>query len=308
MNDLVKPSKPQTSVDLPKGSAEPIVPRILSITNGDGTPIPPDGTTTNGHLTIVGEATPNQQVEVLTDGFPEVDPYDVDADGHFTAHQLNQKRGRHRYIARASDGQESAAWTVDVDVSATTMINWVVDPNGYLVESGQHTFYDELTLHGRGTPNKITEIVNNGTVVKVVENDQYGVWNTTLKDLGTGTQHFISREPNGQQSAIWRVLIKQSAPISIQFVFGNESFQLIGNQETTTDKSVVLVGTANPGETGWIVDYERDLERFTANENGLYFVKINGLKDNHVHTFRVKSDKGRLSAPWAIRVVSSKLR
>ncbi|MBF6034767.1 hypothetical protein H8F23_16075 [Pseudomonas sp. P155] len=308
MNDLVTPSKHRTSVAQPSGSTKRVAPIILSITNGDDISIPPDGTTTNGDLSFVGSAAPNQLAVMLDYGIPAHPSVTVDERGHFSALLLDQAPGNHAYSVRTSDGQLSAPWTVKVDVSETVSIDSVYDPAGRLVGKGETTFQNELNFIGKGAPGKVVELVNNGTVLSLLNVGTDGHWSAKIKDLKTGTQNFIARETNGQQSSPWRVLIKQPAPISIQFVLGNESFQLIGNQETTSDRSVTLVGTATPGETGWIVDYQRDLVPFAANEHGVYCATIEDLEENWVHTFRLRSDLGRLSTPWAIRVVSSKLR
>ncbi|WP_095113269.1 hypothetical protein [Pseudomonas sp. Irchel 3H7] len=308
MNDLVTPSKHRTSVELSSGSTELVAPRILSITNGDDISIPPDGTTTNGNLSFFGSAEPNQLAVMLDNGIPAHHLVTVDERGDFSALLLDQARGIHAYSVATSDGQVSATWTVEVDVSEKVSIDSVYDAAGRHVGNGETTFQNELNFIGKGAPGKVVELVNNGTVLSLLNVGTDGHWSANIKDLKTGTQNFIARETNGQHSSSWRVLIKQPAPISIQFVLGNESFQLIGNQETTTDRSVTLVGTATPGETGWIVDYHRDLVPFAANEHGVYSAKIEDLKENLVHTFRLRSDLGRLSAPWAIRVISSKLR
>ncbi|MCL9800130.1 hypothetical protein [Pseudomonas sp. AKS31] len=308
MNDQVKLSPHFTSVGLLQGSAESIAPKILSVTDGEGNPVQDGGTATNGHLSFVGSASPNQQAEIWDNGAPAYPPVNVDVEGHFSALLLDQKRGRHVYHVKTTDNQESPTWTVDVNVSETVSITWVTGPDGLVIKNGEFTFHDELNFTGTGTPDKVVELMNNGTVVKLLNVDSNGNWSANVKGLETGTQNFIARETNGQQSSPWRVLVKQPAPISIQFVLGNESFQLIGNQKTTTDTSVTLVGTANPRETGWIVDYERDLVPFAANDQGVYFATIKDLEEDHVHTFRLRSDLARISTPWAIRVVSSKLR
>ncbi|WP_455805344.1 hypothetical protein [Pseudomonas fluorescens] len=307
MNDLVTPSKHRTSVELFGGSAELAAPRLISITNGDNQVIPPDGTTTNGDLSFVGSAEPNQLAEILDHGIPAHPPVNVDATGHFSALLLNQQRGHHVYSVKTADGQESATWTVNVDVIETLSIDSVYEPDGRPVGRGETTFHNVLHFIGTATPGKVVELVNNGTVLKLLNVADNGHWSAILENLMTGTQNFIARETNGQQSSPWQVLIKQPAPISIQFVLGNENFQLIANHESTTDRSVTLVGTATPGESGWIVEYSRELVPFTANEQGVYYATIMDLEENRVHNFRLRSDLGRLSTPWIVKVVSSKL-
>ncbi|MFG6202848.1 hypothetical protein [Pseudomonas retamae] len=307
MNDLVTPSKHRRNVELAPGNAELEATRILSIVNGDDLFIPPDGITTNGDLKFVGAAKPNQFAEILDHDIPVHDPVTVDDTGHFSAKLLDQKRGLHVYSVKTTDGQQSAPWNINVEVHETVSIDSVYGPDGTLIGNGKDTHHNELNFIGVGSPGKVVELVNNGTVLKLLNVGADGHWSANLKDLNTGTQNFIARETDGQQSSPWRVLIKQPAPISIQFVIGNESFQLIGNHEPTTDRKVTLVGTANPGETGWIVDYKRDLVPFAANDQGVYFATIEGLEENGFHTFRLRSDLGRLSWPWAIKVIPSKL-
>lgn len=307
MNDLVTPSKHRTNIQLAPENTELDAPRIHSVTNGDGEFIPSEGTTTNGDLSFIGSAQPNQFAEVLDDGIPVHPPVNVDANGHFSALLVNQKRGLRVYSVKTTDGQQSAMWIINVDVKETLSIESVYAPDGWLIGNGETTFHTELSFTGVATPGKVVELVNNGIVVKLLNVASDGHWSANLTDLDTGTQNFIAREPNGQQSSPWQVHIKEPASISIQFVVGNENFQLIGNHKSTTDRTVTLVGTANPGETGWIVDYHRDLVPFGANDNGVYFATVEGLEENLIHTFRLRSDLGRLSSPWAIRVISSKL-
>ncbi|WP_454563667.1 hypothetical protein [Pseudomonas sp. AIG] len=307
MNDLVKPSKHRTSVQLSSGSAELEAPRIISITNGDGISIPPDGITTNGNLSFVGWAEPNQLAEILDFGLPAHHPVTVDNTGHYSAELLGQQRGLHDYSVRTSDGQVSMSWFIVVDVSEGLSIDSVYDPTGTPVGNGETTFQGELNFVGKGTRDKVVELVNNGIVVKLLNVGSDGHWSANLKDLKTGTQNFSARETNGQQSSPWQVLIKKPAPLSIQFALGDESYQLIPNQHPTSDSSVTVTGTGTPGETGWIVDYENNLVPFETNDHGIHSTTIHGLEKNKFHTFRLQSHLGRTSEPWVIKVTSSEL-
>lgn len=307
MNDLVTPSKHRTTVELSPGNAELEATRIRSIINGDGLSIPSGGATTNGDLDFVGAAEPNQFAEILDHYIPVHDPVRVDATGHFSAKLLHQKQGLHVYSVKTTDGQQSAPWDIYVNVHEAVSIDSVYGPDGTPIGNGQETYHNELNFIGVGTPGKVLDLVSNGTILDRLNVGPNGHWSTNLKNLSTGTQNFIALETDGQQSSPWRVLIKQPAPIAIQFVIGNESFQLIGNGNSTTDRTVTLVGTANPGETGWIADYHRDLVPFAANDKGVYFATVEDLEENIVHTFRLRSDQGRTSSPWYIKVISSKL-
>lgn len=291
-------------------NADPVAPKIKEVTDSFDELIENGGTTKSAYLLFKGSATANVQAVIEENDFPASYPFDIDANGHFEARLFPQKRGAHEYIVRTLDGQSqtSEKWLVDVDVSDTVSIDWLTDPHGELILDGEQTLHSELNLVGTGTPDKPVDLMNNGTVVQHFDVYSDGYWSATVVGLKPGTQNFSVRELHGPQSSPWRVRVKVPTPISIQFVMGKPSFQPIVNHQRTTDRSVVLVGTALSGETGWIVDYHNALVPFAANEHGVYYAIITDLEQNRVHTFRLQSDTGRVSTPWVVHVVSSNRR
>ncbi|MHC8331017.1 hypothetical protein [Pseudomonas sp. LB3P25] len=279
---------------------------ILAVTNGDGELIENGGTSKNGELSFVGSAEPNQTAEVLDWGIPVHDPVNVDSFGHYSAFLPNQRWGEREYSVRTSDGQESALWRIFLDVPVLAEIQWVTGPDGVPIESGGSTVHSALSFVGQGVAFQTVDLLDNGELLQTLNVDGNNHWNALVENVSEGDHDYTIRGKGGEVSAPWRIRVTKPAELTVQFVIG-ASFQLIGNHEPTTDKKLTLVGTANPGESGFIVDYERELVPFVADQNGVYTATIEGLAEK-VHTFRAKSNQGRVSMPWAIRVVASKAR
>ena len=197
-------------------------------------------------------------------------------------------------------------WHIFVDVPVLAEIQWVAGPDGVPIESGGSTLHSALSFVGLGMAFQAVDLLDKGVLLQTLNVDGNNHWSALVENVSEGIHEYTVRGQDGEESAPWRIRVTKPAELTVQFVIGG-SFQLIGNHEPTTDKKVTLVGTANPGESGFIVDYERELVSFVADQNGVYTATIEGLAEK-VHTFRAKSDQGRVSTPWAIRVVASKAR
>ncbi len=308
MSDQEKLSAPLTPAVATTHSATANAPVIREVTNGKGESIPNGGISNDSKLKISGSGLAGEPVHISDAGRP-VAVVSADVQGNFIVALANLQAGQHTYVARSADGVVSPQWTVTVaiDVLNAPVIETVYEPDGKIVPDGQSTFHDELNFIGQGIPGRIVELLNNDTVIRLLNIDSDGHWSANVSGLQPGIQRFVARDPNGHESSSWQVEVIKPTALTIKFVLGQERFQEIGNQGVTTDRSVTITGTGIPGETGWIVDYQNNLVNFVVDEHGVYSATITDLAVNHVHTFRCKSDSGRLSAPWAIRVTSSEI-
>lgn len=279
--------------------------QILTITNGEGVAIENGGVSYNADLSFTGSASPNQKAEILDWGVPAHHPVSVDERGHFSALLADQPPGPHEYSVRTSDGRESSPWQVLVNVSATLKIESVKGPDDEPIENGASTPHNHLRFVGWGIPNQTVDLFDNGELLQTLNVDNTGHWSALVEGLPTGSHEFTARQAE-QESAPWQILLRKPAPLSIQFAFGKPGFQLIANQGSTSDTTVTLVGTANPFERGWIVDYDNKLVYVIADENGLYNATIENLAEKF-HTFRFESDRNRFSNTWTVRVITSKV-
>jgi len=308
MSDQEKLSAPLTPADATTHSATANAPVIREVTNGKGESIPNGGISNDSKLKISGSAHPGELVYVSDTG-QLAGVVSADVQGNFIVALAKLQTGRHMYTARNAAGAVSLPWliTVSDDVQNAPVIETVYEPDGQFVPRGQRTFSNELDFIGYGTPGRIVELLNNSTVVRLLNIDSDGHWSANVSGLQPGIQRFVARDPNGHESSSWQVEVIKPTALTIKFVLGQERFQEIGNQGVTTDRSVTITGTGIPGETGWIVDNQNNLVNFVVDEHGVYSATITDLAVSHVHTFRCKSDSGRLSAPWAIRVTSSEI-
>lgn len=308
MTDQEKLSAPLTPAAITNHSTTGNVPVIREVTNGKGESIPNGGISRDGNLQISGSALPGEHVHISDAGLP-VAVVIANVQGDFIVALANVQTGQHTYIARNADGVVSAPWTVTVasEVQSAPVIEVVYGPDGKVVPDGQSTFHDELNLIGQGIPGQVVELLCNGTVIRLLNIDSIGHWSANVTGLQTGIQRFVARAPNGLESASWQVAVIKPLALKIKFVIGQEQFQEIENHGVTTDRAVTIIGTGIPGETGWIVDYHKDLVSWAVDDRGIFSATVRDLAVNHVHTLRCKSDSGRLSAPWAIRVVASKI-
>lgn len=306
MTEQVQLPKLGSLVKSPRKKTQEGPTRILAVTNGDGELIENGGISKNGELSFVGSAEPNQTAEILDWGIPAHSPVTVDNNGHFSAFLPDQTWGPHAYSVLTADGEVSNTYSIYIDVPIHAYIQWIAGPDGVPIDSNGSTVHNSLSFVGQGAAFETVDLLDNGELLQTLNVDGNNHWSALVENVSEGNHEYTVRGEGGEVSAPWRIRVNKPAELSVQFVIG-ESFQLIGNHEPTTDKKLTLVGTANPGESGFIVDYERELVPFVADQNGVYMATIEGLAEK-VHTFRAKSDQGRVSMPWAIRVVASKAR
>jgi hypothetical protein len=285
------------------------VPEILGVFNGLGEPIVENGVTKNGDLRFQGSGPSGHWLDVWDRDLPVNSSVLVDEDGRFDIEMPHQSLGLHEYsFLEPHQQQWSNSWPVYVDVAEAVTIDYVGDSNGP-IEHGGSTTYGNLEFFGQGIAGSTVNLLDNGKVLVTTVVDANRYWNAQLKDLKTGSHHFTAQVQDGEVSRPLSVLITKPAPLTIEYAVGQRHFQKIRNQEGTIDDVVTLVGIANPGEKGRVVDNSGDLLPFTANKRGVWEVTIENLvAGGPYYYFRLKSDQGRVSQQsFAIRVLSSKL-
>ncbi|AMQ82557.1 MULTISPECIES: hypothetical protein [Pseudomonas] len=306
MTDQEKLPQQRTLVQDPNRSNVTSGTVIETFTNGSGESIENGGVSTNPDLSIVGSAAPNQKAQLFDNGVPKHFPVNVDHNRHFSLIIKDQVNGPHSYTVETTDGQVSDPYIVHMVLRPHAAILWINDPDGGVIEDGGSTTFVDMSFVGEGEANTTVSLLDNGILVATLNIDANAHWSALLNGLSVGVHHFTVVGSDGVESRPWIVVIVNSVTPTIQFLWG-ESGQLIHNHEQTTDTSLTVVGTANPGEKGKVVDYEKDLSSFTADSNGIYTAKISNLAEK-VHTIRTITAGGGISSPWAFRVVPAKAR
>ncbi|WP_322843546.1 hypothetical protein [Pseudomonas sp. B33.4] len=306
MTDQEKLSGRLTQVEASDKRARTIEPRILELTDSNGTYIESGSIVQVSDFFLKGVATSKTVVHIL-DGGTAIASIVVDETGHFVAELFQQSQGFHEYTVLDLDGKESSAWSVTVDERRQTSIEYVVGPNNELIENGSSTTHNSLQFAGWAPPRQVVELVDNGIVLRLLNVAETGHWSAHLKDLRPGNHKFIARELSGKESAPWEILIEKQALLSIQFGYGQGNHQPIEDGETTLQTAVVLVGTAKAYEHGRILSDVHDGVDFDANQYGIFTALVEDLQPGFSYTFICRSGPDRVSEPWKIQVASSKL-
>ena len=302
MNNPSTPStQPARSISSGQSSKQ-IAPIIHSITNGVGELILDGATTLNADLTLTGSAAPDQYIDIRDSSYLFYPRVYVDGEGKFSVELLNQPRAILDYRIRTEDGQESATWSVVVDFDRSGAITSFRDPDNEVRGNGGETRPGELTFVGVGEPGQVVELLHEGAVLQTVNVDANGGCSAVVNGLSGGRHVLTARKPGKEQSTPWRILIHEPSPLSIEFVKGKGNSPSIANGESTTYRTLTLVGTASPGETGWIADEDRNLAPFAANEYGVYSATVEYLAVGRTHALRLESDLGRTSPNWVLTV------
>lgn len=307
MTDQEKLSGQLTQLDI---SGKPSInnePWILELTDLNGNFISPGSTVVEVHDFLLRGVVNPFSTFTIFDGEKYINSGASDDTGHFTAEVANQPAGEHAYTVRDDIGRESANWPIAIIGADQLLIESVTGTDGQLIENGSSTVHSHLKFVGRAAHGKVVELLDNGIVLRLLNVDVSGHWSAELTGLKPGSHKFIARELNGKESAPWHVEIEKSALLSIQFGYGQGNYQPINDGETTTQTTVVLVGTAKPYEYGRILSDAHEVVDFEADQHGVFVALINDLLPGFSYTFVCRSAADRHSAPWKIKVVSSKL-
>jgi hypothetical protein len=305
MTDQEKLSGRLTQVGASSKRASAVEPRILELKHLDGKYIPPESVIEVSEFFITAVGTERSTADLL-DGGITIAAVKFDETGHVTTLLSHQSVGTRVYTVRDEFGQESSPWVITIALGQL-LIESVKGPDGQLIENGSSTAHTDLSFVGNGPSNQVVELVDNGIVSRLVNVDLTGHFSARIQNLKPGPHKFVVRALNGKESAAWDVEIEKPALLSIQFGFGQGNHQPIEDGETTTQTAVVLVGTATPHESGLILSDAQEGVEFIANEYGIFNALVENLLPGLSYTFVCRSYSDRQSAPWTIKVASSKL-
>lgn len=306
MTDQEKLSGRLTQLDVSGKRASNIHPRILELTDLEGNFIEPGSAVEVRDFIVRGVVTPSSIAQILDRGTHVIHVV-ADQTGHFIADINEQSPGMHAYTVRDDMGQESDPWPVTIIRAEQVLIETVQGPDDQFIENGSSTVHDDLRFVGKGVPGQVVDLLDNGTVLRLLNVDNNGHWSAHLTGLKPGNHKFIARELNGNESAPWHVEIEKPALLSIQFGYGQKNYQTIKDGETTMQTAVALVGTAKPGECGRILSNVHEGVDFEADQRGVFVALVKDLLPGFSYTFVCRSEPDRHSEPWKITVVSSKL-
>jgi hypothetical protein len=213
----------------------------------------------------------------------------------------------HEFLVKTPDGeQQSAAWRITVKPALLLTIDSVRDSQGEIADGGD-TGEMQLQLRGRAPENALG--------LKIYDGDDC-LTEATILDKGNWTARvslsaikdyvfYAKTADSGQSSNAWKIQVREKTTLFIQSVRG-ENLVPIGNPGETPFTTLKLIGRAERGEHGYIVDGSvtppQDLFPFQADKDNHWQVDIPHL-ERREYRFIAKSSTGRESESWVIRIL-----
>ncbi|BBP68582.1 hypothetical protein PHLH6_05860 [Pseudomonas sp. Seg1] len=221
------------------------------------------------------------------------------------AHTFAEKE--YDFIVKTPDGeQQSVAWRITVKPALLLTIDSIRDSQGEIADGGE-TGELQLQLRGRAPENTLG--------LKIYAGDDY-LTDATVLDNGNWTASvslseikdyvfFAKASDSEQRSNAWKVQVREKTKLFIQSVRGDDLVP-IGNPGETRFTTLKLIGRAERGEHGYIVDGSvsppQDLFPFQADKNNDWEVNIPHL-ERREYRFIARSTADRESESWVVSIL-----
>ncbi|HEX8540658.1 MAG TPA: Ig-like domain-containing protein [Pseudomonas sp.] len=178
-------------------------------------------------------------------------------------------------------------------------ISGVVDSAGTSIPNPGTTQDTELTLSGTGNAAGIVSVLDNGSLIDRASVRDDGTW-TTSATVALGPHSFTARATDGAESLPWVITVVNAAvKPEITSVVDSKGVSIPAGS-STSDTSVTLAGTAEPGSTVEIDDGTTSWGTAPA-PGGAWTKTLAGLPLGlHSMTAITGAD---VSDPWAFTVI-----
>ncbi|WP_232443821.1 Ig-like domain-containing protein [Burkholderia ubonensis] len=271
-------------------------------------PITPGGVTDDTMPTVVGRATPDCVVNVY-DGDTLLGTAIADGKGDWTfevpAPGLSE--GKHTLHATVISpaGNESKPVSFDLEVDTTApdvgeIVDVLDDVGQYqgTIEPGTPTDDPTPTLVGKAEPGSVVFVRDGDRVIGSTTTDGDGNWRfTPANPLADGRYDFniVVRDEAGnesQPSPTWPVIVDTTAPVKpvIEDIWDNTdpgNLVPIGDGDTTQDKTPVIGGEGEPGNTIIVIIDDEVVGSTIVDEDGKWTFEPEDELTDGGHKFEV---------------------
>jgi hypothetical protein len=283
-----------------------VAPTITSIKDSSQNEVPPNGSTTDTSVTLAGNATAGQRVQIF-DGSTSKGEATVNASGAWTLPLTGLSVASHAIKAKAlyGNGAESPVRNFTVILLVAPSITRVVDPQNNPIANGGLTFAASVTASGQASNGQPVEIFD-GTISKgTVTASATGAWSRVVSVPGTGSHSLTAKALYGSNpvSPAWSFTVKAATVPTLTSV--RDSKGEVGNGGTTTDTSVTASGNAAASEQVEVFDGAKSKGTASVGTGGNWSHAVSGLElgshslkavakygdreSSNVRTFTVKS-------------------
>ncbi|MET0778009.1 MAG: hypothetical protein ABWZ65_21280 [Pseudomonas mandelii] len=252
--------------------AQAVTPTISRVTDIRGT-VDNGGTTYYKTVTLSGEASPNEKIE-LRDGNTPFITVDVKSDGTWTHEFGGLQLKSYSLKAKALYGEkpESAARTFTVAAHISPTITKVTDSKGTVAHGGI-TYDNSVNMEGEATPREEVEISHNPGVKVTVQNN--GIWTARLTGLSV-------RSYSIKAKALYAVVPVESAPrnfevrahTAVTLTSVRDNLGEVPQNGQTISTTVSLQGAVTPLHSVQIYDNSSPKHTVVAQSNGIWTTSL----------------------------------
>ncbi|WP_341959494.1 hypothetical protein [Pseudomonas sp. RC10] len=283
-----------------------VTPVIEQVVDSRG-PISNGGGTVDTAVTISGNASPDQEIDLL-EGTEPLGRARTDALGAWSLRVENLKAATHVFKAKARYGTEpeSTPWRLVVAANVTPTITSVKAGNDE-VPPGGFTIATRVVLTGKASAGFDVQIFDGSASQGNAAANASGVWTLTLDNLAVAA-HAIKAKAlygGGDESAVRSFTVVSSVSPTLTSVKDSRGVEVPDNT-STVDNNFRLTGTASAHLQIEVFDGTVSQGKATANDKGIWELPLNGLA---VTTHRIKAralyGEGEESAVRTFTVIAS---
>lgn len=281
-----------------------LTPRIEEVLDTRGS-VSNNGTTVDTTLTVRGNASPDQRIELL-DGTTSIGEAATDFLGAWSRPASGLTVGTHSFKARALYGTrpESTAWNVIVAQAVAPTISSIRENDGDEIAPDGFTVDTSVLLTGNANANLEVEIFDGSLSKGKVRVDASGVWTLPLGSLSV-TAHSITAKAlygAGASSAPRRFTVVASVNPTLTAVVDPQGAPVAVGSSTYAN-SVTASGQASIYQQVEVFDGPDSKGTATANASGAWSRAVSGLQVGaRSLTAKALYANNPVSAPWGFTV------
>ncbi|QKF51747.1 hypothetical protein [Pseudomonas graminis] len=284
-----------------------LTPTITQVVDSSG-PVSNGGTTVETSVTITGQGSPDQQIE-LFDGNASKGTARTNSAGTWSLTVSGLTVASHPFKAKALYGSqpESIVWTVTVAQNVIPTITSVEDSNNADIPDRGYTVDTSVTLRGAASANFDVQILDGATVIGTAKADAGGQWTLSLTGLSVAA-HAVKAKAlygSGQESLVRTFTVTASVAPTITSIKDSQG-QEIPDKGATADTQVTLTGAASRGLNIQVLDGATVKGTATADANGTWSLLLTGLSvASHAMKAKAVYGAGAESAVRSFTIIAS---
>lgn len=281
-----------------------LTPRIEEVLDTRGS-VPNNGTTVDTTLTVRGNASPDQRIE-LFDGTASIGEVATDFLGAWTRPASGLTVGAHSFKARALYGTrpESMAWTVIVAQAVAPTISSIRENDGDEIAPDGFTVDTSVILTGNANANLEVEIFDGSLSEGKVRVSASGVWTLPLNNVSVAAHSITAKAlyGAGASSAPRRFTVVATVNPTLTAVVDPQGAPVpVGS--STYANTVTASGQAAIYQQVEVFDGANSKGTATANASGAWSRAVTGLQAGaRSLTAKALYANNPVSAPWGFTV------